>query len=150
MLTELVILFIFPANSLTRHEALAYHKSYTTSTHTLKQKGKKLNTNFQKTSGPSQSKLRQTKFYRCFCWAWHFSGPAYPLVLLHYNCHNPNATSSQLKSWVLHENDFNPPPTTTTTETQCQQYLSCYWPNFNQTLNLGSWDEQQQQHLQQH
>ena len=37
-------------------------------------------------------------------------------------------------------------------------YLSCYWPDFNQTLKLGSWDEQQQQqkqqqqqqHLQQH
>ena len=26
------------------------------------------------------------------------------------NCHNPNSTSTQLKSWVWHENDFNPPP----------------------------------------
>ena len=60
--------------------------------------------------------------------------------------HNPNSTSTQLKSWVWQENDSNPP--TTTTETQCQQYLSCYWPDFNQTLNLGSWDEQQQQQQQ--
>ena len=40
-----------------------------------------------------------------------------------------------------------PPPTThhPATQTQCQQYHSCYWSDFNQTLNLGSWDEQQQQ-----
>ena len=31
------------------------------------------------------------------------------------------------------------------TQTQCQQYLSCYWPNVNQTLKVGSWDEKQQQ-----
>ena len=31
------------------------------------------------------------------------------------NCHNPNSTSTQLKSWVWHENDFNPPPPPTTT-----------------------------------
>ena len=23
------------------------------------------------------------------------------------NCHNPNSTSTQLKRWVWHENDFN-------------------------------------------
>ena len=34
-----------------------------------------------------------------------------------------------------------PPPT----QTKCQQYLSCYWANFNQTLNVGFWDQQQQQ-----
>ena len=28
-------------------------------------------------------------------------------------CHNPNSTSTQLNSWVWHENDFRPPPTTT-------------------------------------
>ena len=27
--------------------------------------------------------------------------------------------------------------------TQCQQYLSCYWPN--QTLKVGSWDQKQVQ-----
>ena len=38
--------------------------------------------------------------------------------------------------WVWHENDFayHPP-----TETQCQQYLSCYWPDFDfdETLNVS-------------
>merc|ERR1712208_30106 len=29
----------------------------------------------------------------------------------------------------------NPPP-----KTQCRQYLSCYLPDFNKTLKLGSWD----------
>ena len=24
------------------------------------------------------------------------------------------------------------------TEIQCQQYLSCYWPDFDETLNVGS------------
>ena len=28
------------------------------------------------------------------------------------HCQNPNSTWTQLKSWVWHENDFNPPPTT--------------------------------------
>ena len=27
---------------------------------------------------------------------------------------------------------YNPPP-----QTQCQQYLSCYWPDFDQTLKVG-------------
>ena len=26
---------------------------------------------------------------------------------------------------------------TPTTETQCQQYLSCYWPDFDETLKVG-------------
>ena len=67
---------------------------------------------------------------------------------LNHNSTQPNITLS----WVRHENDFASPPTTTnpphprtTTQTQCQQYLSCYWPDINQTLKLGSWDEQQQQ-----
>ena len=38
------------------------------------------------------------------------------------NGHNPNLTLTQLKSWVWHENDFRPP--STTTQTQCHQYLS--------------------------
>ena len=48
-------------------------------------------------------------------------------------CQNTNLTSPN--GWVLRENDFTPPPPT---ETQCQQYLSCYGPDFNQTLKLGS------------
>ena len=45
---------------------------------------------------------------------------------------------------TLHHNHHPP-------QTQCQQYLSCYWPNFNQTLKVGFWDlQQQQQQKQQH
>ena len=32
----------------------------------------------------------------------------------------------------------------TTTQTLRQQYLSCYWPDFDQTLNKGSWEHKQQ------
>ena len=45
---------------------------------------------------------------------------------------------------------LTPPPNTsldpplTTTETQCQQYLSCYWPNFYETLKVGSWEHLEQ------
>ena len=46
-------------------------------------------------------------------------------------CQSPNLTSTQ--GWVWPENDF-----AHTTETQCQQYLSCYWPNFDETLKVGS------------
>ena len=38
----------------------------------------------------------------------------------------------------------HPPPTTTTTQTLRQQYLSCYWPDLDQTLNKGSWEHIQQ------
>ena len=49
-----------------------------------------------------------------------------------------SAQSNLTKVWVLHENDFaHPPPPT---QTQYQQYLSCYWPDFDQILNVGSWD----------
>ena len=40
----------------------------------------------------------------------------------------------------LHTTHHHPPPTTTTTtQTLRQQYLSCYWPDFYLTLNVGSW-----------
>ena len=35
-------------------------------------------------------------------------------------------------------------PPTTTTQTQCQQYLSCYSTNFDETLNVGSWEHLEQ------
>ena len=35
-------------------------------------------------------------------------------------------------------------------ETQCEQYLSCYWPNFAQTLNIGFWDQQEQENHHHH
>ena len=54
---------------------------------------------------------------------------------------NPNSTSTQQqinKSWVWHENDFAYHPTTPPHSNS--KYLSCYWPDFDQTLNLSSWD----------
>ena len=42
----------------------------------------------------------------------------------------------------------HPTSTHTTTETQFQQYLSCYLPNFEQTLKVISfWDQQQKNNL---
>ena len=29
------------------------------------------------------------------------------------------------------------------TQTQCQQYLSCYWPAFDETVEVGSWEHLQ-------
>ena len=26
------------------------------------------------------------------------------------------------------------------TQTQCHEYLSCYWPDFDKNLKLGSWE----------
>ena len=31
-----------------------------------------------------------------------------------------------------------PPPHPT--QTQCHQYLSCYWSDFDETLKVGSWE----------
>ena len=31
-----------------------------------------------------------------------------------------------------------------TTETQCQQYLNCYWPDFDETLKVGSCERLEQ------
>ena len=92
-------------------------------------------------------KIKYLYFFNMFGWN-HLKGKSlFPKTFIVF-CHNPNSTSTQLNSWVWHENDFNPPPPPThhpPTQTQCQQYHSCYWSDFNQTLNLGSWDEQQQQ-----
>ena len=75
-------------------------------------------------------------------------------MILKNCCHNPNSTSTQLKSWVWHENDFTPPITTTIHHpppptTQCQQYQSYFWPDFKQTLKVGFQDQQQHEQQQQ-
>ena len=36
------------------------------------------------------------------------------------------------------------PPHHPPTETQCQQFLFCYWPDFDETLNVGSWEHLEQ------
>ena len=59
-------------------------------------------------------------------------------------CQNPNPT--QHNGWVWRENDCANPthPPHPTTETQCQQYLSCYWPDFAETLKVGSCEHLEQ------
>ena len=58
-------------------------------------------------------------------------------------CQNPNSTQPNITlvgldmKMTLHTTLPAPPPPT---ETQCQQYLSCYWPDFDETLNEGSWE----------
>ena len=37
-----------------------------------------------------------------------------------------------------------PPRPTPPIESQCQQYLSCYWPDFKETVNVGSWKHLEQ------
>ena len=51
------------------------------------------------------------------------------------NCHNPNSTSTQLKSCVWHKNYFRPLPTTHLHHTNSmasisQLFLTWFWPNF--------------------
>ena len=36
------------------------------------------------------------------------------------------------------------PPNPPTAQTQCQQYLSRYWPDFDETLKVGSWEHLEQ------
>ena len=71
------------------------------------------------------------------------------LTLVNICCQNQNINSTQPQvnlnwRWVWYENDFahhhhHPPQ-----QTQCQQYLSCYWPDFDQTLKIGSWKHLEQ------
>ena len=49
----------------------------------------------------------------------------------HHYCHNTNSTQPK----VGIDNTTHHPP-----QTQCQQYLSCYLPDFDQTLIVGFWD----------
>ena len=54
-------------------------------------------------------------------------------------------TYPQHNGWVLRENEFayhptHPPPT----QTQCHQYLSCYWSNFDENLKVASWEDLEQ------
>ena len=68
------------------------------------------------------------------------------LYFVSFHAQNPNSATTGLNLnkiiWVGHENNFahhHP-----TTQSQHQQYLSCYWPDFDQTLNKGSWEHIQQ------
>ena len=55
---------------------------------------------------------------------------------LNHNSTQPNIILVGLDmKMTLHT---TPPPPTT--ENQCHQYLSSYCPNFDETLNVGSWE----------
>ena len=60
--------------------------------------------------------------------------PELKLIDKGYYCHNPYSAITQLnKSWVWHENDFTPPPTTTTANSMSaisQLLLTRFWWNF--------------------
>ena len=59
-------------------------------------------------------------------------------------CQNPNLTPTQRLglTWKWLCKPHHHP--TTTTQTQCQQYLRFYWPNFDETVNAGSWEHLEQ------
>ena len=39
---------------------------------------------------------------------------------------------------------LHPQPTLPHPKTQCQEYLSCYWPNLDETLKVASWEHLEQ------
>ena len=51
---------------------------------------------------------------------------------------NLNVVGGWTRKWLC------TPPPPPPTQTQCQQYLSCYWPDFDQTLKVGSWEHLEQ------
>ena len=63
-----------------------------------------------------------------------------------------NSTSASIEAEIaLFPNSDTPPtrpptrpPVKVQPETQCQQYLSCYWPDFDQALKIGFWDHLEQ------
>ena len=59
----------------------------------------------------------------------NFPKLGYLVSIRNANCQNPNSIQPNITlSWVRHENDFahHPTPLPPPTQTQCQQYLSCY------------------------
>ena len=66
-------------------------------------------------------------------------------------CHNPNSTTTQLnltkqklgltRKWLYTTTTthHHPPP-----QTQCRQYPNCYWPDFDETLKVASWEHLEQ------
>ena len=60
-------------------------------------------------------------------------------------CQNPILTSTQrlgfTRKWLYTTTHHHHHPPT---QTQSQQYLSCYWPDFDETLKVGSWEHLEQ------
>ena len=66
-------------------------------------------------------------------------------------CQNPNQTTTQpnklglTRKWLYTTTHHHPPPPTPPTpQTQCRQYLSCYWPDFDETLKVASLEHLEQ------
>ena len=59
-----------------------------------------------------------------------------------FYCQNPNPTTTQPNKvgfdtkMTLHH---HPPP-----QTQCRKYISCYWPDIDETLKAASWEHLEQ------
>ena len=76
-----------------------------------------------------------------------FCANTYPFFsLIHTFCmrnivRTPTLSSTQ---WLGLTRKWLCIPHPTTTETQYQQYLSCYWPDFNETLKVGSCEHLEQ------
>ena len=58
-----------------------------------------------------------------------------------FNRQNPNLTSTQ-RLGFMQKYLYTTHPTPT--QTKWQQYLSCYRPDFDQTLKVGSWEHLEQ------
>ena len=100
--------------------------------------------------GKGLESLHTLRFF-CVSFEHHDSlreNPPWPLITKY--CHNPNSTSTQLKSWVWHENDFTTGITTTTTcttttttpmttSTKTTIFLGCDSNEINLVLPKVSW-----------
>ena len=63
------------------------------------------------------------------------------LTLSFLNCQNPTPTTTQpnLVGFDMKMTLHHHPP-----QTQCRQYLSCYWSDFDETLKVASWGHVEQ------
>ena len=66
--------------------------------------------------------------------------PPYCVVTTPLN-HNSTQKLGLTKKWLYtttHHHHHHPP------QTQCRQYLSCYWPDFDKTSKVASWEHLEQ------
>ena len=57
----------------------------------------------------------------------------------HHQNHTTTRTTTTSEPHHHHQNHITT-IRTTSPKTQCQQYLSCYWPDLDQIFKVGSWD----------
>ena len=79
---------------------------------------------------PTQTQCQQ---YLCCYWPDFDQTLKISAFLLSQPQLNDNLTSTVVGGWTW-KWLCTPPHPTPPTQTQCQQYLSCYWPDFDQTL----------------